>query len=1246
MHAFTRPARRSTSVCNRRCGLAAFAIGSLIACGGDPGNALKAGSSGGSSPELTAVSFVQVAYATPQTNSASVTVKYASAQAAGNLNVIAVGWNDTTATVTSLADTKGNIYVRAVGPTTYPGTLTQSLYYAKNIAAAAAGTNSVTVKFSVAAVWVDVRILEYAGLDTAAPLDATAAASGSTATSDSGPLTTTGPNELLFAANLTTGLTSGPGTGFTKRVITSPDSDIAEDRVVATAGTYRGTAPTSGQWVMQMAAFRSAPVQPDTTPPTVPANLAATAASSSQINLSWTASTDAVGVTGYLLERCQDAGCATFAQIATPAGTSYSDTGLLASTSYTYRVRARDAAGNLSGYSTPSSATTPAAALPPTPPANLVATASSTSQINLTWTASTSSAGVGSYLVERCQGAGCTTFAQIAAPTAASYSDTGLLAATTYTYRVRATDAAGNLSGYSNAASDTTLTPPPSSVVKFVQVAYATPQADSASVTVTYAAAQAAGNLNVIAVGWNDTTAAVTSLTDTKGNVYVRAVGPTTYPGALTQSLYYAKSIAAAAAGTNSVTVKFNVAAAFVDLRILEYAGLDTVAPLDATAAAAGSTATNDSGPLTTTSPNELLFAANMTTGTTSGAGTGFTSRVVTSPDADIAEDRIATTAGTYRGTAQASGLWVMQMAAFRAGLSFGVSPRVATFTTTRTQQFTATSAAVWSVNGIAGGSAAAGTITASGLYTPPANVGSYTVTATSTGSLAATASATAYVTSYPGTFTYHNDNLRTGANLNETVLTPANVQAQFGLLFDFALDGVPQASPLYVANVNIPGVGLRNVVYVATEHDSVYAIDADTASSTPLWKVSFINPAAGVTTVPACDTGECQDISPEIGITGTPVIDPATSSLYVVAKTKETSGTTTSYVHRLHALDIATGAEKLGGPVVIQAQVRGTGDGTDGLGHISLNAIRENQRPALALTNGIVYVAFASHGDISPWHGWLLGHDASTLAQVFAFNDTPNGGGGGFWQAGSGPGADASGNVFLIAGNGSFTGSAGGVDFGDSFLKLSPAGALLDWFTPFNQATFGNVELGSGGNLLLPDQPGPHPHLLLGAGKTGTLYVLDRDNLGHFNPGNDGQIVQSLINVFPNGYPESYWTAPVVFQDLVYFGPNTDTVQAFRLTNGLLSTAPVSRTSLIYNFPGAMMAVSANGTSNGILWCGERPAAGPGVLHAYDARDLTRQLYSGVLPDALTKFTIPTVANGKVYVGALSRLAVFGLVP
>jgi len=250
----------------------------------------------------------------------------------------------------------------------------------------------------------------------------------------------------------------------------------------------------------------------------------------------------------------------------------------------------------------------------------------------------------------------------------------------------------------------------------------------------------------------------------------------------------------------------------------------------------------------------------------------------------------------------------------------------------------------------------------------------------------------------YTGTFTYHNDNARTGQNLNETVLTWANVnQAQFGKKFSYPLDGIAYASPLYVANVPIPGQGGCNVVYVATEHDSVYAFDADGVNSNPLWKVTFINPAAGVTTVPAADTGECCDIALEIGITGTPVIDQGTGTLYVVAKTKEG----TNYVQRLHALDITTGAEKFGGPVVIQASIPGTGDGNDGNGNVPFNALRENQRPALLLNNGVVYIGFASHGDQTPYHGWVLGYEATTLQQVMAYNDTPNGGDGGIWHSG-----------------------------------------------------------------------------------------------------------------------------------------------------------------------------------------------------------------------------------------------------
>ena len=330
-------------------------------------------------------------------------------QTAGDLNVVVVGWNDATAIVNSVTDSKGNVYTRAVGPTTVSGTLSQSIYYAKNIVAAASNANVVTVRFNVAAQFADIRVLEYSGLDPVNPVDVVAAATGTGTTSSTPAATTTNANDLIFGANTVTSLTTGSGTGFTTRVITTPDGDIAEDRIVTAVGSYSASAPmASGTWIMQMVAFKAAGGVPDVTPPTPPTNLTATAVSSSQINLSWTASTDNVGVTGYLLERCQGAGCTSFAQIATPTGTTYNDTGRTANTSYSYRVRATDAVPNLSGYSNTASATTLSAGdtTPPSAPTNLTATAVSSSQINLSWTASTDNVAVTGYLLERCQGAG------------------------------------------------------------------------------------------------------------------------------------------------------------------------------------------------------------------------------------------------------------------------------------------------------------------------------------------------------------------------------------------------------------------------------------------------------------------------------------------------------------------------------------------------------------------------------------------------------------------------------------------------------------------------------------------------------------------------------------------------------------------------------------------------------------------------------------------------------------------------
>ena len=533
----------------------------------------------------------------------------------------------------------------------------------------------------------------------------------------------------------------------------------------------------------------------------------------------------------------------------------------------------------------------------------------------------------------------------------------------------------------------------------------------------------------------------------------------------------------------------------------------------------------------------------------------------------------------------------------------------------------------------------------------------------TATTSSSQSASATVYVSSYSGTFTFHNDNLRTGQNVNEMVLTPANVNSvQFGKLFSYATDGISHASPLYAANVNIPGKGVHNVVYVATEHDTVYAFDADGLSSTPLWQVSFINPTAKITTVPPADTGETGDIYPEIGITGTPVIDPTAGTLYIVAKTKEGSGGSASYVQRLHALDMTTGAEKSGSPVVLQATVSGSGAGSSG-GQLPFNSLRENQRPALLLSNGVIYIAFASHGDQPPYHGWVLGYNATTLQQVMAYCESPNGTEGGIWQSGLGPAGDTAGNVYFMTGNGTFDANTGGLDWGDSFVKLGPTGTVLDYFTPHDQNIMdsNNWDLASSGILLLPDQPGAVPHLLVGAGKTGTLYLVNRDSMGHYNANNDNQIVQSLVNVFPNGTPEpGNYSAPVYFNGSVYFSPIDDTIKAFQLNNGLLTTSPTSSSPDIYPYPGGSIAVSGNGNSNGILWAIQRNDPGvsdpgttaPGVLRAYLASNLGTELYNSTQAgtrDALdyaAKFTIPLVANGKVFVLTNGALTAFGLLP
>ena len=520
---------------------------------------------------------------------------------------------------------------------------------------------------------------------------------------------------------------------------------------------------------------------------------------------------------------------------------------------------------------------------------------------------------------------------------------------------------------------------------------------------------------------------------------------------------------------------------------------------------------------------------------------------------------------------------------------------------------------------------------------------------------------------SFTGVFTQRYDAQRTGQNRQEFALTPATVTpSTFGKLFACAVDGEVYAQPLYAANLAI-AAGTHNVVLVATMNDSVYAFDADARPCVQYWKKSFLG--TGVTTVPPADTGEAGDINTIIGITGTPVIDPATRTLYVVAKTKEP----TNYFQRLHALDLATGNEKFGGPANISSAltVPGTGDTGDSstcsssAGNVPFCPLRENQRPGLLLLNGMVYVAWASHGDIQPYHGWVIGYKAADLTQApVLFNTTPNGGLGGIWMTGTGPAADASGNIYVISGNGTFDTMAPRADYGDSFIKLSTAGgglSVADFFTPANQSFLdsNDFDVGSGGAIVLPDSAGSptHRHLLIGGDKQGVLYVVDRDRMTGFNPNGD-QILQKVpVTAGPACIICGLFSTPAYWEGKLYVVAIRDVLKQYTVVNGTLSLLPAVQASDMFGVPGATPAVSSNGATNGIVWVLDTTnngtngsVNGAAVLFAYDATNLNKLFSSppngaGAAGNAV-KFTVPTVANGKVYVGTQTELSVFGLLP
>lgn len=521
----------------------------------------------------------------------------------------------------------------------------------------------------------------------------------------------------------------------------------------------------------------------------------------------------------------------------------------------------------------------------------------------------------------------------------------------------------------------------------------------------------------------------------------------------------------------------------------------------------------------------------------------------------------------------------------------------------------------------------------------------------------------------FTGVFTQHNDTARTGQNLHETVLTPKEVSSStFGKVFSYPVDGQLYAQPLYVPKVSIPNQGVHNVLYVATENDSLYAFDADGLTPNILWHLSFIDPANGVTTINCIGNDTSCNVYPITGITSTPVIDPATSTIYLVVRTLENG----SAVQRLQALDIATGAEKLGGPVVIAASVSGTGTGTTH-GKIIFDPHHDMQRAALLLLNGVVYIGWAG-----VQHGWVMAYNARTLAQVAAFCTTPNGGLGGVWQADNGLAADSLGNIYFATGDGTFDANTGGTDYGDTVLKMDADLNVLDYFTPMDQACRlipNDLDLGSGGPLVLPTQAGTYADEVIQSGKGGypcdlfgstyavPIYLLNRDDMGKYNPSGDEDIetIQGTIHGYWSG--PAYWESAKV-QYVYYSGKTNETgsgdyLKQYSITDGVVSAAPVELTKNLF-LVGSTPSISADGTGNGIVWAVERkdpistrPGTQPAVLYAYNATDVSDTLYSSAnaaqlrdQPGCANKFVTPTVAQGKVYVGTQNELDVYGVLP
>jgi hypothetical protein len=597
------------------------------------------------------------------------------------------------------------------------------------------------------------------------------------------------------------------------------------------------------------------------------------------------------------------------------------------------------------------------------------------------------------------------------------------------------------------------------------------------------------------------------------------------------------------------------------------------------------------------------------------------------------------------------------------------LSPKLSSVTTSQSLQLNVLTAGVrnsdvsWAVDGIPNGSPSVGTISTIGVpsnsidYSPPSATGSHLITAILKENTSAIGTATVEVTSFPGTLTWRNDNSRSGVNNQELVLSPGPgpgtvSSSTFGRLFSCHIDGYAYAQPLYVPNLAIPGKGLHNVVFVATENDSVFAFDADANSNpcVPLWQTSLI-PAGSEPITPPVGVKSFV-IVPSVGITGTPVIDVIASALYLVAAT-QTIATTPEYSQRLHALDLLTGSE-IHPPGAEIANLPGQTP--------VFNPMPENQRPALLFDSGIVYIAFGSYGGLGDYRGWLFGYDSATLEQTGVFSVTqPPAIQGGIWQSGGGPSADSNGNVFVATGDGPFVAVPNGMNFSDSILRFGRVEGLskvADSFTPCEQQELETPgqDIGTGAPLLLPDSAGSasQPHLLIGGSENGSLYVVNRDHMGGFDGACSFDTLPRVQKV-PVG-AGAILSTPLFWNNAVYVAPGNGNLMSFPLTAGILASSPASQSREILGPQGATPVISSNGTNNAILWLIDSSGAHAtpntsAILRAFDPNNLSNEIYNSTMAAAsrdtaglAVKFTVPTVANGKVYIGTQTELDVYGL--